>query len=332
MGKKGEYVKRSMRASPDKSNPGYALFDSVVEQLFGGADNEHMQAKKDALQAWSWLAFTGDVSHDKFLMMTGAAGAGKTTISNALIKALGDYACPAPPELFMGNATDHPVAQDSVRGRRLMVTEELQGGKILIERLNAFTGGAGANTRGMHENFSQMVIQCLFMFVANRLPKIGMGMAVKRRILFLRIPKSIQKSKVDTTIRTRLSQQDHAAGIISWMMEGKSILEADPGVLNPEFSLHDLRMEQSEGENAEDWIEDHVEFVEGKRELSNNVYGAYTNWCKEFDYDHMDRKKFSEAMRNLSGETDVKIQKSNGQRYWTGLMLNDAGKEWAERI
>jgi hypothetical protein len=80
-------------------------------------------------------AATGEVSEKVFAILHGVGANGKTTLVNAIMETLGDYAKQAAPYLLLLKHSSHPIQLSNLFGARFVASDETDEGRRLAERL-----------------------------------------------------------------------------------------------------------------------------------------------------------------------------------------------------
>jgi hypothetical protein len=80
-------------------------------------------------------AATGEVSEKVFAILHGVGANGKSTLVNAIMETLGDYAKQAAPYLLLVKHSSHPIQLANLFGARFVASDETDEGRRLAERL-----------------------------------------------------------------------------------------------------------------------------------------------------------------------------------------------------
>jgi putative DNA primase/helicase len=80
-------------------------------------------------------AATGEVSEEVFAILHGVGANGKTTLVNAIMETLGDYAKQAAPYLLLVKRSSHPIQLANLFGARFVASDETDEGRRLAEGL-----------------------------------------------------------------------------------------------------------------------------------------------------------------------------------------------------
>ena len=127
-----------------------------------GSTSEHWSAALELIdpetQGWMQLrvghaATAHQPLDDKLLLLIGAGDNGKTTIVDAVVTALGDYAAQVSDQVLTAGEGDHPTEQMDLMGLRLAIMEELPGGRYVnVGRLKKVVGTKSTTARRMHQD------------------------------------------------------------------------------------------------------------------------------------------------------------------------------------
>ena len=98
-------------------------------------------------------SMTGKVSEQALFFTYGTGANGKTTMLNALLHILGDYATQASTDVIT-SGDSHPTGVARLQGARMVVASELDEGRRLAEAtVKSLTGGDRIAARLMHRDF-----------------------------------------------------------------------------------------------------------------------------------------------------------------------------------
>lgn len=129
-------ITKVTRGAYDASAPAAAWPRYIVQVLPG-------EQVRGYLQRVAGLSLLGKVAEHILPILTGTGANGKGTWYGAMLYALGDYAAPADPDLFMAREGAHATGQMDLRGRRFVVVPESDEGRRLAEAtMKRLTGSA----------------------------------------------------------------------------------------------------------------------------------------------------------------------------------------------
>lgn len=128
------------------------MWEKFLSEIFEGN-----QDLIDYLQRAVGYSLTGDVREDKFFLLTGPGGNGKTTVLETLRALLGDYITEIPFEILEVSykKTGHEATPDIAKlvGIRLVKSSETkEHSRFNVGRLKSFTGGDTLTGRFLFQN------------------------------------------------------------------------------------------------------------------------------------------------------------------------------------
>lgn len=172
------------------------------------------------VQRLAGLALLGEVREHVLPIFTGKGRNGKSTLCEALLYTLGDYAATADPNLFMHRDGAHPTGEMDLLGKRLIVVSENDEGRHLAEAtMKRLTGGDRIKARHMRKDFVEFTPSHTPVMVTNHLPRVsGDDAAVWARILVVPFDVVIPEAERDTELGTKLRLE--ADGILTWAVHG----------------------------------------------------------------------------------------------------------------
>jgi putative DNA primase/helicase len=125
------------------------------------------------VQRYIGVALFGNVVEHGLSIWTGTGANGKSTATNGLSYALGDYASTAEPELLLHRSGgSHPTGEMDLMGRRLVfVTETDEGRRFAESTMKRLTGGDVIRARRMRQDFIEFEPSHTPILVTNHLPQ-----------------------------------------------------------------------------------------------------------------------------------------------------------------
>src|SRR4029079_6188825 len=144
-----------------------------------------------------------------FVFAYGTGANGKSTFINTVAGIFGDYATVADMSTFMASNTEHhPTDLAKLRGARLVVAQETQGGRRWDEaKIKALTGGDKITARFMRRDFFDFVPTFKLFIVGNHEPRLGsVNEAMRRRLLLVPVTVQISKNARDARACAELNR------------------------------------------------------------------------------------------------------------------------------
>ncbi len=189
----------------------------VLETTFGG-DQELIQY----FQRLMGYASTGVVAEHVCPVFYGRGGNGRSTILGAISDILGELAMVAPDGLFIAQThPQHPERIASLRGRRLVISFELESKPTLAEGLvKTLTGGDRLTAREIQGRRFEFAPTHKVGLVCNHKPRVtGTDEGIWRRLQLMPFEHQIPPGEVDGNLRQKLVQREGEA-ILAWLVQG----------------------------------------------------------------------------------------------------------------
>jgi putative DNA primase/helicase len=285
-------------------------FDRAVGDALGREEARFFQQ----LIGYSIVA-DGSLQH--FVVLIGPARNGKSTIMEALVNAFGPYGTSVEPSSFMKRHNKSSINNDiaALRGKRLVSTSELNQGEMLDAALTKrMSGGGRMQARFLRQEFFEFKFKGLIVMDTNHHPIFdGSDAAIKRRIMVIDFPNTIDPAREDTALRGRVMRE--APGIMNWVLAGYA-----------DYAANGLQIPPSVQAAKEAVLEDHnpvLEFLEERYSLdpegnvgSRALYGDYRHWAESGGMKAMCIQAFGGAVQRCWKISRVKVKSG---MIWRGI-------------
>ncbi len=225
-------------------------------------------------------ALTGDVSEQVLLFLYGPGANGKSTLINAIMEAMGDYALQAAPELLTVKASAHPTELADLKGARFVASVEVEDGKHLAESLvKQMTGGDRIKARFMRGDFFEFSPTHKVFLAANHKPEVrGTDTGIWRRIKTVPFDVTIPKGGRDPALPAKLREE--LPGILRWAVEGCLLWQRE-GLGEPEEVKAATAEYRAEMDVLAGFIEERCVTRPGAWAKFADLYAEYETWCRE---------------------------------------------------
>lgn len=267
-----------------------------------------------------WL--TGLTDPPFLAVLYGMGANGKSTLVNAISRAMGEYASAAPPGLLMAKyGQTHPTELASLQGQRFVVAaESREGGRLDEERIKALTGSDAITARRMREDFYTFDPTHKLALMTNHKPVVrGMDEGIWRRLLLIPFDEVIPEAERDPGLTEKLRAE--APGILRWMVEGALAFHGSKGRLTlPAVVTEATREYRTESDVLGEFLSEACIETPRGEVLSSLLYATYAEWCENTGERPPTKTAFGLRLkdRGFVGEKDKR-----GQRIWKGLKLRD---------
>jgi putative DNA primase/helicase len=297
---------------PDATCP---TFDKVLSDVLDPAEAAY-------LMGLLGHAISGQGGIQVVLVLVGSGKNGKTTVLEAVAKAMGEYAVSAAPTTFMKTG-DRNVRNDvaALAGARLIMTSELNPGQTLDASLiKRMTGGDQVTARFLYQETFSFVNRGLMVMVTNHPPVFdGSDPAMVRRLAVLRFPKVIDDKAVDLGLPDKLKAE--VPGIMNRLLEGFVRHEIHGLQPPPSVKAETDNLARSSNQVLQ-FLEDRCRWAADGAAPAGPLFSEYRFWAAQEGLAPMSAPAFKAAMERTTGVTSVK--KKNG-RFWPGIVLPRPG-------
>jgi putative DNA primase/helicase len=261
---------------------------AFIDLIFGSDD----EAKR-YIQALLGYSCSGDVGEHILPICYGSGANGKSTLWNAIVELLGDYAMLAPSKLLLGTANEHDTVIASLYQRRLVaISEPDEGSKLREARVKELTGDEQITARRMREDYWSFRRTHKFWLSTNHLPQInGTDEGIWRRIKL--IPFRVDLRKVTEPIPDyhKLLVGEEGPGILNWLLDGFKDWRAN-GFIEPQSVVSETQTYRGKSDEIGRFIDDCCNVSPELVVVSSDLYHAYRQWGGE-----QSQTRFSTAMQ-----------------------------------
>jgi putative DNA primase/helicase len=254
----------------------------------------------------------------------GEGGNGKSTLIDAVVAALGDYADAADPGLLTARSFDaHPTGIADLCGLRLAVLHETDAGRHLAEgTVKRLTGGDRLKARRMREDFWSFNPSHTFVMLTNHKPIVtGTDEGIWRRLRLVPWQVVIPGAERDEQLGAKLSAE-HAA-VLAWLAAGYRDWQAH-GLAEPPQVTEATGGWRHDSDALRRFIDQRCltgpHFTAG----STDLFTAWAKWCADEGEDPGTQTAFATAMQNKGLD---KVKDRTGRMRWRGIGLAAPGAD-----
>jgi len=292
------------------------LWERVLLESMGG-DSELVAY----FQRAAGYSCTGRTDEEKLFMPIGPTRGGKSTIIQAMIGALGDYARTADIEAFLAQKNPGGPKNEIARlaGSRLVASVEVEKGKRLAHGLvKTLTGGDVVTARFLFSEHFEFRPTFKIWIVANDAPVVADDDgAMWERIHRVPFPCTVPPEKRDPKVKaTLLDVAMSGAAVLAWMVAGAVQWQAK-GLGTAAAVTEATTAYREDSDPLRGFVAEACMLDPSLRATRKALRGAYEAWAAEAGgRSTLTGKEFGERVRKLPG---VGEGASRGERLWTGI-------------
>ncbi|QZY52904.1 phage/plasmid primase, P4 family [Leucobacter tenebrionis] len=291
------------------------LWDRFLQTTFG--DDQPMITY---VQRLAGLSLAGQVVEHVLPFLHGAGGNGKTVFLETITTLLGDYATEAPHGFLLAGRDRHETELASLQGRRFVVAAEINEGTRFDEaKVKALTGGDKITARFMRQDFFTFNPSHTLWLMGNNQPKVESGgNSFWRRLRLIPFTRIIPETERIENLQQRLVDEE-GPGILAWLIQG-CVDYVKSGLTEPASVRAATATYQQEEDHLARFVEDRCLLGGGEhaRVATSELRRVYDQWCRDENEHELSGQSFG---RQLRQKFDIDVVRSNGRRYYTGVML-----------
>jgi putative DNA primase/helicase len=263
-------------------------------------------------------ALEGRVTSHILPIFHGEGGNGKSTLVDAVMTALGDYADAADPGLLTARSFDaHPTGIADLCGLRLAVLHETDAGRHLAEgTVKRLTGGDRLKARRMREDFWSFDPSHTFVMLTNHKPIVtGTDEGIWRRLRLVPWDVVIPDAERDEQLGDKLAAELDA--VLAWLVAGYRDWQTR-GLAEPAQVTEATTAYRADSDALRRFLDECCltgpHFTAGSTEL----FTAWGKWCADQGEDPGTQTAFATALQNKGLD---KAKDRTGRMRWRGIGL-----------
>lgn len=292
-----------------------------LEELFG-SDTE----ARELLQEWFGYCLRADTSQQKILLLVGPTRSGKGTIGRVLTELLGETLVAGPGFATLGTQ----FGLEPLLGRTVaLVGDARLSGRsdhaVILERLLSISGEDRVTVDRKHRPAWQGTLPTRLMLLSNELPELrDSSLALASRLLILQLRRSFQ-GREDPTLAHQLRSE--LPGILLWAIEGLRRLDQRGRFQPPASGEETLQVVRELSSPIIAFVRECCEVGTRHQVPTEDVYEAYTKWCKRRGEHPRKAVQFGRDLRGQMPKLKNRQKRKGGKRaqHYLGLRLRP---EW----
>jgi len=271
------------------------------------------------------LCLTGDVSVQKLFILYGEGANGKSTFLTTIQEMLGPYSLQAAPELLLRKGdgqSNHPTEVAALRGRRMAVCTEVDGGRGFAEAtVKRLTGGDRVTARFCMKDFFEFSPTHKLLLACNDKPTVrGNDEGIWRRLCLLPFAVTIPESERDDRLKEKLANE--RSGVLRWALEGTRAWQTE-GLREPLAVVEETARYRSDEDLLAGFFGDRCVFVPHASAFAHELRSAYATWCASREERPVGTRTFARYLRSRGASNK---SSTNGKIRWIGVGLLDSSE------
>lgn len=295
------------------------MLDTWLKSQFG--DNA---AKKSRVLAQLGAAMTGRAVREKIAMWYGTGGTGKTSVTTAATVLLGGYAYTLESSKLEKGNGGHEEWKAELRGRRLLMVDELPESKQLsAQLLKNISGGGELSARFLNQKRFTFPSQATMLITANDLPRVtSYDPGIRRRFDMVKMDgiASGEWDSVDSFVQAMVASE--GAAFLWKAIEAYRAAGGWPAEIKDEngFSENDMHFDEMDSLKA--WLDSGYTRVGSEWTATGVLYTEFIQWCKKInaaDFS-MTQRQFAIRLGKQLGQQSVQIQGTGPRGYMLAIV------------
>ncbi len=254
----------------------------------------------------------------------GSGANGKSTLVNAVMEALGDYAQQAAPDLLMSKHRSHPTELADLFGARFVAAVESDEGRRLNEGLvKQLTGRDKIKARRMGEDFWEFDPTHTPVLATNHKPEVrGTDHAIWRRLKLVPFDVQIPAKEQDKKLAEKLREE--LPGILAWIVRGALIYQKI-GLPEAERVTDATSGYRAEMDTLAGFVDECCVVRPEVWCKFADLYAAYVAWCEESNEHPEKKRRFADKLTERGFARDTGAQ--NTKIRWGIALRHDGGPD-----
>jgi putative DNA primase/helicase len=224
----------------------------------------------------------GEVREHVMPIFTGEGANGKSTLRDAVLHAMGDYALEVDPELLMQSHNPrHLTFLMELMGRRMVFCSETEKGRAFGESMmKRLVDGSPIQANRMRQDPITFMPSHTLIMMTNFLPKVsGDDPAVWRRILVVPFDVVIPVEERDSRLPGKLREPDVSAAVLAWMYRGFRDYQ-EQGLNPPQAVQGRTAAYKAESDVTGRFIGECLVAEPGSRLMAKDLFERYVMWFR----------------------------------------------------
>lgn len=273
---------------------------------------------------WRAIGYSmlGTTREQVMFVCHGRGANGKSTVIDAIVHALGDYAVTTPAATFVAKDRERggpePELVDLHGARFVAISEWSESTRLNEGRVKSMTGGDRITARGLHKDPFTFDVTATLWLPCNHKPKVSDDDAIHRRLRF--IPFAVQVPEAERDPRVKQAVRLEIDGIFARAFAGAQRYLRD-GLGQP----REVAETGADFRRATDpfarWLDECCDLGTGLDERAGMLRRSYRDWCAANELAPLSAEDLSARLRASGARA---VRRADGV-HWLSVALRTGG-------
>lgn len=240
-------------------------------------------ARQNRVLAQMGAAITGRAVREKIAMWWGTGGTGKTSITTAYAMLMGGYSYTLESSKLEKGNNGHEEWKAELRGRRLLLVDELPESKQLsAQLLKNISGGGDLSARFLNQKRFTFPSQSTMLITANELPRVASyDPGIRRRFDMVRMDgiASGEWDSVESFVQAMVASEGPA--VLARAIEAHRSAGGWPAEIRDEHGYSENDGHFDEMDSLKYWLESGYTRAGSEWTATGVLYTEFIQWCKK---------------------------------------------------
>ena len=282
---------------------------------------------RDFVQTALGYSLTADTREQLMFFAHGTGANGKSTLLDAMVRILGDYAVSVQGDLLVSRIETSNTLSGIARlhGARLALVSETDEDAYFEEaKIKALTGDELVNAKRLYQDVFSFRPSHKIWFATNHKPRVkGIDHGFWRRMALIPFEVTINEEQRDKELPHKLREEDE--GILAWAIRGAKKWFAD-GLRLPNAMVTARNEYRTDQDLIGQWIEQNTISDIRLSASASDLYQDYSQWCQEQGLRAVSQKKLGDRLKE-KGYFQTRTKTS---RQWSGIGLVSKNPGYAD--
>jgi len=300
-----------------KEDAGCPLWINTLNGIFQDKQEKERTECIEILQEFFGLCLTKETKYEKALFLLGEGRNGKSTILYVLQHILGKENFSSVPLENLGNQNYIAVLFNKLANISIETNAKTSIYDAMFKSIISGDYVMGARKYGHPFQFFPF---CKMILALNNMPQVNDKTdAFFKRLIIVKLTRQFSDQEQDRTLRAKLILESD--GIFLWMIRGYQKLKEKGYFILGSIMENEISEYRKENNSVLTFVEEECELAAENMVGKDQLYSAYTTWCKNCGYRPLSKVKFgSQIIKHFGLHKD---DRNNGSRIWSGISLTN---------